>query len=798
MILGRLMSGRAFIVVVGMVLFAQTGAWGQSSLFDDPELRAPDVKPSSGASTRPSRAPEPATISPPEDPAPPPTTPAPTVPPQDRPRTTTRPPTSRPPVTRPPVTQRPSTPATPAQPAEPNPDQVFASLYGAMVSKVEATPTPKDDAELAKKLNEAARVAVESPGLQRLLYEKAYTLAIKDPGGTTDGIHAISSLRKLFPAEGELWDERTLVLQEKLWRAAPMSERVLAADMYRRLLQRGAERHVRQSNYTEAMNLIRKATETARNVDADAVEEVKELSRVVVERQRFDRRATELIDGFNKRTIPADRNNLTEAIDLLAGVLPRQAEVRTLPIGDDAELNKVATVLRESTGKVTPVQAALVGDYFRQSADRPATAPGRGGNPYRVHLLRAAAAWYSRFLAMHLPLDGERLRVLLASQQVTEALATVPRPYGFEVGGFGVALLTTIEPHKHRIAGTFSPSGGGFLAMPAANQFGASDAVMALPVSPGESYEVTMQYIGQGAAGIGMVLPVGPSSVAVTRASDGCVISDVRTGVHSFTSRLPDLSRDNDRHTLYARVVTRQTHAAILVAVDGVEVGRWEGRMADLSAPADLNMPDRSCLGIFTRGGKAQITDVSLSVLRGDARLLWIAGPSELPIDGSRPRDAVVTRNGGTSVTYTHNGVTATFDPAIRGGSQITIAEPSEDTRTVRQGFQSMMSSSYNLAPLGTDYVRYKQLLALVQTAPQPYVASEVQKLTQIQAECERATNAEARERSERSLFAAMHLLGDRYQRSSLSWAKTVQKNTSPAEFKMIMEYGKRMSGYSN
>ena len=101
------------------------------------------------------------------------------------------------------------------------------------------------------------------------------------------------------------------------------------------------------------------------------------------------------------------------------------------------------------------------------------------------------------------------------------------------------------------------------------------------------------------------------------------------------------------------------------------------------------------------------------------------------------------------------------------------------------------MANSVNLAPLRTDYIRYKQLLAMVQSAPSPYTTADEKKIAQLYREHEVAASGEAKQRTERAIFAAMHLLGDRYQRASLGWAKSVQKNTSADEFKMIVQFGK-------
>lgn len=758
---------RSSTLILALLLVLEANA--QSSLFNDPELREPDVKRRS-SDTQPARAPEPSTISP----AAPESTPPPVTPPATVPAV--------------PSSAEPVKPVPPPIPAGPTPQQMFASLYGSQIARVEGSAIAKDDLELARKLNEAARVAVESPGLQRLLYDKAYALAAKDPAGVSDAMHAVASLRKLFPAEGDLWDDRSLILHEKLWRAASPQDRMLVADVYRRMLQRGAERQVRVSNYTEAMNLLRRAADVARTLDAEAGDEVKELTRLVTERQRIDKRATDLIEGFVRKSVPPDATTVAEAAELLVGVLPRSAEARSLPVGGDKALAYLLTVAREPAGKMTAQQAAWMGDYFRQAADRPAGGI-KASSPYRVPLLRASAAWYARFLAMHLPLDSDRLRVLLASQHVTEELLRVGRPAGYEIGGSGVALLTTVELARHRVSGVWTPAGGGLAVTPPPDA--ATPALLTLPVSPGEAYEVTMQFVGEGATSVGLRVPVGSGAVAVQRDAAGCSISDVKAAPHRMSVTLPELARDADRHTLYVRVVVKDGVAGILVAYDGFEVGRWEGLSADLAPPATLPLPDRAALGLYVIGGKAQVTDVSLNVLRGNAQLLSIPTATELPLDGSRPRDAVVVQQSPAAISYYHNGVTAAFDPALPGGVKVTMSEPSEDARVVRVGFQALMSNSANLAPLRTEYPRYLRLLDMVQSAPQPFAPADEKKLAQLYREHEVAATAEARQRTERALFAAMHLLGDRYQRSMVGWAKFVQKSTSPEEFRAILQFGK-------
>src|SRR5262249_28302609 len=159
----------------------------------------------------------------------------------------------------------------------PDPSATFASVYGADARRVEGSNATKDDLEFAQKLFDAAKVAIDAPMLQRLLYEKAVDYASRDAAGAPVALSALTALRTTYPGDSARWDDKAVVIQEKVYRAAPIADRPAAASALKTVLMVAADRQAAAGRFTEALALARRATEVSRTGGGEDATEVQDL-----------------------------------------------------------------------------------------------------------------------------------------------------------------------------------------------------------------------------------------------------------------------------------------------------------------------------------------------------------------------------------------------------------------------------------------------------------------------------------------------------------------------------------------
>jgi hypothetical protein len=676
----------------------------------------------------------------------------------------------------------------PAPPPEPHPAAMFSSLFAADVKRVESTPAAKDDVEFAQRLLDAARAAADAPKLRRMLFERTVDFASRDNSGAAVALSALASLRSLYPREATTWDDRAVAIQEKVYRAAGAADRAIPAAGLRVLLVQAADRRAAAGQLGDALGLARRAVEVSRAAGGEEAAEAADLLRAITERQKLDQRATKLAERLGTDEGSKDKAAATEFAALVCSTLPgRLPEAAGLIARESDPVPRyLIDISTASHHTVTPTHAAWAGDWFRAAAETPAHAA------FRAALLRRAAGWYAHFLTIHLQPDAERLRVLLSAQQVAERLTKAERRdriYNFSLVGPASPLLTMIQPARHRVSGSWSITPGGVTA----DAGGPGVALMTLPVSPGDMYEISLQYSAEGATGVGLVLPIGRgSSVAITRAGTDCTVSLAAATPAPLGGQFPDVQKDTDRHTLYVRVISRGGTRGVLVALDGREVGRWEGKETDVTAPADLMLPDRSAIGIFIRGGHALLMDASLHSLHNPPQLLAIPGPTDLPLDGSRPRDALVEQVSATSVRFFHAGASVTFDPALPGGVAVTVAEPGEDVRLLKIGFAKMLEGNgANLAPLRIEYPRYKRLVAMLADVPRFCSDADAARLKELFRDREAVVGAEKKQLAERAIFVHLHGVAERYHKAAHQWVRYMQQTLTDAEMQLAGKLSK-------
>ncbi|HEX8915587.1 MAG TPA: hypothetical protein VF796_24755, partial [Humisphaera sp.] len=347
---------------------------------------------------------------------------------------------------------------------------------------------------------------------------------------------------------------------------------------------------------------------------------------------------------------------------------------------------------------------------------------------------------------------------------------------------------TLVRPARHAVAGAWTLGGQGLSA-----ELGAAAGLVALPVWPGKTYDLSVRFQSHGAAAVGVTVPVGPGAVTVLREATGLSLSAVAGAAVPMSTTLTDVAKDNETRTLLVRVGDAGDGlATVTVLVDGAQVGQWHGRTADLQPAAGAAAPVRSAVAFYARGGHPLFVDASVRCYAGGPPLaLAVPGPADLTWDGTPPRDAVADAPTATSARFAHHGATAVFDKALPGGVQVTVADPGDDVRLLRVGLPKMVAAPTALAPLGVDYVRYQRLVAMSRDVPRFAADADLARLRDLFAQRESGPpGSDVRVRAEWAIHATLHQVAGTYRRGAAAWAQAMQRALSPGEYELAKKMG--------
>ena len=519
-------------------------------------------------------------------------------------------------------------------------------------------------------------------------------------------------------------------------------------------MRAAAERAARSDN-AGATLLLRRATDLARPF-AKQASDAAALNRLVSDRQRLDRRIDDLRTKTGTAATPggdpaADAREL--ACLLLAARIPPQPD----KAGDSLSQGD-ASVKQLATAWATPWSVS--GESAADVAGQLATAAsGRMAAPLQLALLDSSAAWYAAALATYtLPQNRRepflaelvktesRLEQLAVDAKLDSSMPVVASRFHNSANLLSAALPPTGLPGFG--SGVWTRQDRLLTADAAAGR-----ATCLIPIAPVGSYEVSIDFAATGSSGVGVVLPVGDAPICISRSGTGVAVGLIDGTVKSFDAKLPDAAKDYVRHKLVVWISASDEKAMLLLQLDGVELVRWQGLRTALTDSGEVAMSDPRCLALTVRDGQATFHGATIRSVVGSLEQIDPPVPSEFPLDGTRPADAVLQKPGPTQTVASHNLVSLNVDTARRTNPiQLSFAEPTELAARTRAGFTRMMSNVGNLAPLRIDGNRYRRLLAMLQEAPRGYTNADLARLAdlvrQLDAAPRRGSPAAGRARS--------------------------------------------------
>ena len=131
----------------------------------------------------------------------------------------------------------------------------FEMLFGAEAKKVAATLSTADDARLAGKLLQSGEALTGSPGLQVLLYEKAYAFGVKNRAGYAAAQRALELLAQAAPGRAREWEAKTFALAETRYKTSTGAARKTDGEAYLKMLVARADAEAAGGDLPEADRL---------------------------------------------------------------------------------------------------------------------------------------------------------------------------------------------------------------------------------------------------------------------------------------------------------------------------------------------------------------------------------------------------------------------------------------------------------------------------------------------------------------------------------------------------------------
>jgi hypothetical protein len=464
--------------------------------------------------------------------------------------------------------------------------EVFQSLYGDELKRVQATPVTTDDVALAAKLLEAARTAGVPVPLLTILCEKSAQLGLADPKGYETALAAAQLLASSVPEKAEAAQDTILTVRQRQYDQARPDEKIRLGQAYADQLLTVAAAKARAGDLDEAINLCGKASRTAKAVKSTNADEADALQKHYTDLKKVLGELPRL-----KTTLaaePGNREVREQIIRLYLVELDNPAEAaKYLNDSCDAALRKfvLAAVLNV---EAAPELAAMdLGDWYRGLADKATTPTGK-----RAMLVRSAA-YYQRFLSLHPGNDLDRTKATLALKKAEEDIgklgAAAPNAGGW------TDLLKLVDLKRDAPEGNIAKGDDGLIFAVV------TQTKLNLPVIPAGDYEIEVRFTRtSGDNSVCLMFPVGETSASVM--------------LNGYTGRVSGLDMINGKscdqnettvkgamvngraYTLNVRVSTAAEKATILATLDGKPFIKWSGPVAALSPspywkPLDAKSP---------------------------------------------------------------------------------------------------------------------------------------------------------------------------------------------------------------
>lgn len=509
--------------------------------------------------------------------------------------------------------------------------QEFDKLFGAEVKRVSATADPADDVELAQQLLNAAKGSIDKPEMRDHLCENAFALANRDAAGYPIAIEAMQLIADNNPAKKTECEAKILAVYQRGYDRATGDKKIAAGQAYVDHLNKLADVKIAAKDYTETLNILRRARPVAIAIKSDS----KDSIQAKIDTYTQLSMVTTKVDVAEKKikANPWDKAAHASLVELYLTDMddPAKAYKHLELGGDDAQKKFVPLAMKPMSEIDEPTALALADFYESQSK--------KGITLTKIAMLTRAKAYHEHYATLHTTEDVQKAAAALSAKRVTDTLAKLeaemgPRPAVAAAGDKSIDLLDYVDPSRDRVRGNWYRVGetiraerGGFTDIP----------ILRAPVRIDSSnYTLKIKAIrDSGEGSIGIIFPVGESQVSYSInlfPSGAAGLSNVAGQDASRNDTRKDVAVTNGKVFNVDIIVKTEDDggAAIAIAFDGKSVLDWKGKQSDLSLSEFVRIGgDTKTVAFMAFNSAVTIGSAKVKAITGKAE------PTEKAVDKS-------------------------------------------------------------------------------------------------------------------------------------------------------------------
>ncbi len=496
----------------------------------------------------------------------------------------------------------------------------FETLFGAEVKRVSATPDPADDVELAGQLLNAAKGTSDQPEMRDHLCDYAYALGSRDISGYPVAVEAMQLIAENTPAKAAESEAKIVLLYQRGYERATGEKKAEAGQQYLDYLLTQADEKIIIKDYSEAMNLLRKARPVAIAIKSDQRESIQgkidTYTQLAIAAGRVDTAQKKI------KANPWDKATHSQLVELYVTDMDDPAKAALhLELGGDEVQKKMIPLAVKPVTDMDEAGALALADYYEGLSKK-------GINITKAAMLTRSKAYYEQYLSLHTDEDVQRTAASLNHKRVSDTLAKLE----IEMGGVKRAeaadaktleLLVYVDPARDgqrgrwtRVGDAIKADRGGFTELPRLRP----------PVRiEGLHYNLKVRFTrDSGDGSVGIVFPVGDSQVSYVMnlfPQGAAGLSDVGGRGAAENATRKDVSLTNGKVTNLDITVKAEEDgtAAIAISFEGRSVVEWKGRQADLSVNNLVSPGERKVVALIAFGSGVTFTNVKLKMLSGKA-----------------------------------------------------------------------------------------------------------------------------------------------------------------------------------
>lgn len=307
--------------------------------------------------------------------------------------------------------------ASPPAPSADDPARAVDARYGKELAAAAASADAADDLALAARLLADASVANVQPALVRLLCEKAYDLAAKQPEGFQTAVDAMALLARNAPAEAAACQDRILDVHQNRYAKGRGPQKVKAGEALAAAIIEFADARAAAKDFDGAVNLYRRAVPLAATLRDINHHELRTKLDYATTRQGFQSQAEKL-----KAVLRQDPKNKAARDELVRIYVVEfddpVAATRQLDLDVRDTASKYVLLAGMAVERLPRRACAELGHWYRRLAEQ-SSAQGR------LLALVRAKGYYERYLALKDDPDDRPAEVSAALAEVDAVLAKV-------------------------------------------------------------------------------------------------------------------------------------------------------------------------------------------------------------------------------------------------------------------------------------------------------------------------------------------------------------------------------------